>query len=501
MPPAADDLTLAPAGATPRPDAGLDRSLVGGIAWTGAMRWGTQLFGWAATLVVVRLLAPRDYGLVGMAMIYLGLVQLVNEFGLGAAIIQQREMSGDQVARLNGFAALVGATLVGVSALAAGPVAEFFGEPAVRWIIVVASVTFLLAAVQVVPRALLARDLAFRRLALADGAEALTATIATLALAVAGARYWALIAGPLLGRLVSTLLLSTWRPHPFAWPRHFGSIAASVEFGWQVVVARLAWYFYSNADFLVIGRVLGRVALGAYTVGWTVASVPVDRVTALVGTVAAPVFSTVQTDQAALRRYLRNLTEGVSFITFPAAIGMALVADEFVLLALGDRWRSAILPLRLLAISAALRSVSSLLPTVAVATGHARRNMQLTALAAIVLPGLFYAGTHWGAAGVAAAWVVGHPLFVMPWFLFYALHLTRLSLGGYLAALGPATWGTALMTIVVLAVRNVTPAGWPLPLALAVHVAAGAAAYAAFAWFWQRERLGALWALCRQLRS
>ncbi|MGH7734227.1 MAG: hypothetical protein ACREOE_11145, partial [Gemmatimonadales bacterium] len=74
MPPAADDLTLAPAGATPRPDAGLDRSLVGGIAWTGAMRWGTQLFGWAATIGVVRLLAPRDYGLVGRAMIYLGLV-------------------------------------------------------------------------------------------------------------------------------------------------------------------------------------------------------------------------------------------------------------------------------------------------------------------------------------------------------------------------------------------------------------------------------------------
>ena len=497
----ADDLALAPARTAPRPDAGLDRSLVGGIAWTGAMRWGTQLFGWAATLIVVRLLAPSDYGLVGMAMIYLGLVQLVNEFGLGAAIIQQRAMTDDQVARLNGFATIVGATLVGVSALAAGPVAAFFSEPAVRWIIIVASVTFLFAAVQVVPRALLARDLAFRRLAWADGAEALTATISTLTLAALGARYWALIAGPLVGRLVSTILLATWRPHPFAWPRHFRSIAASVEFGWQVVVARLAWYFYSNADFLVIGRVLGRVALGDYTVGWTVASVPVDRVTALVGTVAAPVFSTVQTDEAALRRYLRNLTEGISFITFPAAIGMALVADEFVRLALGERWQAAILPLRLLAISAALRSVSSLLPQVAVATGHARRNMQLTALAAVVLPGLFYAGTHWGTAGVAAAWVVGHPLFVMPFFLFYALHLTRLSFGGYVAALGPAALGTALMTAVVLGVRSLTPAAWPLPFLLAIHAAAGAAAYAAFAWFWERERLAALWTLCRQLRS
>ncbi|MFI5235869.1 MAG: oligosaccharide flippase family protein, partial [Gemmatimonadales bacterium] len=286
-----------------------------------------------------------------------------------------------------------------------------------------------------------------------------------------------------------------------AWPRDFGTIAGSVRFGWEVVVARLAWYFYSNADFLVIGRILGNAALGAYTVGWTLASVPVDRVTALVGTVASPVFSAVQHDPAALRRYLRNLTEGIAFLTFPAAVGLALVADEFVLLVLGEHWRAAILPLRLLALSSALRSVSSLLPNVAVAMGHTRRNMQLTIVAALVLPFLFYIGTRWGTAGVAAAWVVGHPLFVMPWFLFYALHLIRLPLAHYLTALGPAATGTALMALTVLAARAATPEPWPLPVALAVHVLAGAAAYAAFAWLWQRERLALLWTLCRQMRS
>src|SRR5207302_11184522 len=123
-------------------------------------------------------------------------------------------------------------------------------------------------------------------------------------------------------------------------------------------------------------------ALGAYSIGWTLSSIPVDRVTALVASVTPPVFSAVQHDRVALQRYLRNLTEGLALITFPAAVGIALVADEFVTAVLGEQWHAAIAPLRLLALSAALRSISPLLPQIIVSTGHTRRNMQFTILAA-----------------------------------------------------------------------------------------------------------------------
>src|SRR5207249_3096528 len=197
----------------------------------------------------------------------------------------------------------------------------FFGEAAVRWIILSSSITFLMTALQIVPRALLTRDLDFRRLAWADGAEALVAAGATLAFAAVGLRYWALVLGPLAGRLTSTVLINAWRSHRLAWPRRFASIAAAVSFGWQVVVARIAWYFYSNADFAVVGRVLGKAALGAYTLGWTISSIPVDRVSALVASVTPAVFSAVQHDPPALQRYLRNLTEGLALVTFPGVVG------------------------------------------------------------------------------------------------------------------------------------------------------------------------------------
>ena len=478
----------------------LDRSLIRGIAWTGAMRWSTQILSWASTLIVAHLLAPTDYGLVAMAMVYLGLAQLVNEFGLGTVIVMRRDLAEHQIARLGGLSILLGLGFVALSALLAGPVAQFFGEPTVRWLIMASSLTFITGALQVVPRALLAKDLDFRKLAWADGAEGLLSTAATLGLALLGLGYWALVLGPIAGRSTGTILVNTWRPHRVAWPRQFASIAGAVAFGWHVVVARIAWYLYSNADFAVVGRVLGKVPLGGYTFGWQISSIPIERVTSLVMGVTGPVFSAVQHDKAALRRYLRNLTEGLAFITFPAAIGLALVADVFVLALLGERWRPAIAPLRLLALSAALRSITPLLPQIIVSTGHARRNMQFAIAATILMPGLFYVGTRWGAAGVAGAWVLGYPILVMPMFLLKVLRITGMSLGSYTRALTPAAGATLVMAAAVLGVRFASPVTWPAGVHLAAQALCGAAVYAAVLYGAHRRRIREFWKLLRELR-
>ncbi len=464
------------------------------------MRWGTQVLSWVSTLIVARLLAPTDYGLVGMAMVYLGLAQLVNEFGLGAAIVTRRDLTESQIARLGGLALLLGTGLVALSALLAAPIARFYGEPAVRWIIVACSLTFFTAALQIVPRALLARDLDFRRLAWADGAEALLNTGATLALATVGLRYWALVFGPLVGRTVGTVLVNAWRPHRIAVPRQFATIAGAVSFGWHIVVARIAWYLYSNADFALVGRLLGKAALGGYTVGWTISSIPIDRVTALVASVTGPVFAAVQHDRLALQRYLRHLTEGLAFITFPTAVGLALVADVFVLALLGDHWRPAIVPLRLLALSAALRSVTPLLPQIIVSTGHAKRNMEFTMAATLIMPILFYVGARWGTAGVALAWVIGYPTCVLPMFLAQVLRVTGMTLGAYVRALSPAAGATIVMAAAVLAARFATPHAWAPWAVLVTQVATGSAVYAAVLYAAHRHRIGAFLTLVRTFR-
>ena len=479
----------------------LDRSLVHGLAWTGAMKWASQLITWVSTILVMRLLAPSAYGLVGMALVFIGFMQLVNEFGLGAAVVQQRDLTETQIARLGGVALLVGCALLVLSVGLSSLIAGFFNQP-VRPVVLSLSVLFPVSALQVLPRALLQRELQFRRLALVDGLEPLVIAAVTLSVAAATRSYWALVVGPMVGKCTSTLILVVWRPHRLAWPRRGAeSIGGAVTFGWQVVVARVAWYAYSNADFAIVGRVLGTAALGIYTLGWTIGSIPVDRVSSLLASVTPGILSAVQHDAAALRRYLIRITEGLALVTFPASVGIALVADLLVHAVLGPAWQPAIWPLRFLALSAALRSVSTLPPQLAVSTGHAKTNMWLTLGASVVMPVLFYLATPWGPSGVAFAWLVAHPIVVLPWFVGYALYLTRMRLTSYLEALGPATLATAVMTLAVLSVRALLPAGVGPVVRLNLVIVSGVASYGAVVMLCFRDRVDALVATLRGVET
>jgi PST family polysaccharide transporter len=490
------------------------------------MKWITQTLRWGSTLLIARLLTPADYGLVGYATVYLGLVALINEFGLSAAIVQQRHLREDQIARLGGLSVLLGIFFFAVTAGCSGLVAAFFDDPRVRPVLLVLGSTFIIRGVSVLPRSLLTRDLRFRTLAWVDGIEAMALTATTVALALLGARHWSLVWGSLAGTAAGTVAALLWARHPVAWPARLGEIGESVRFGWHVAVSRVTWYVYSNADFAVVGRMLGPAALGAYSFGWTIANIPVERVSAIVGRVTTGIFASVQDDRAALRRYLLTVTEGLAIITFPAAIGLALVAREFVLVVLGREWEAAIVPLALLVFYSSFRSITLLFAQILIALGEARRNMRFNIIAALVLPALFVAGASLrGTAGVAMAWIVGFPIVFVPFFMRHTFRLIGLRTADYLRALWPAVSATLAMAAAVLAVKllvsdvalaravGVTElaaravgseaiAATPVLAArLALEVLAGAAGYASAFALVHRGRLRAYRALLGQLRA
>jgi teichuronic acid exporter len=454
------------------------------------MKWAIQVVSWASTVIIARLLTPSDYGLMGMAAVYLGLVALVNEFGLTAAILRGRDLDDSQIAQIGGFGIALGVGFCFVSMGAAIPISRFYDEPAVRAIITILSLNFVFSSASVLPRSLLARELDFKRLAWIDGATNLVQMASTIVLAFLGFSYMALVFGSLVGRIAGAVLANLARPHRIAVPREFRAISDAVLVGWHVVVGRVSWYTYQNADFAIVGRVLGKVALGAYTIGWEIATLPVERVSALVGQVTPGVFSSVQADRPALRRYYLAVIEGLAFITFPGAVGIALTAPLLVPVLLGDKWTAAIVPLQLLAFYAGLRSIDTVTPQVLIYTGHSRQSMWYTVLAALILPLLFLFGTRWGVAGVAFVWIVAYPIVVFPIYrlVFRILDITPRM---YARNLWPAASGTALMAIAVLSVGHWLPAGLDIRVKLVSEVALGVAVYAMTMFVLHRRRIRA----------
>lgn len=239
------------------PGRSLDHALLHGLAWTGAAKWATQVLSWASTLVVARLLTPEDYGLVGMAGIYLGFITLLSEFGLGGAVVTLRDLDTVQIAQLNGLAVLFGIASFLASCAIAFPLGHFFRASQLPLVVVVMSLTFVIAGFKTVPLALLQRDLQFKTLALVEASQAVVLSVAMVGFALLGFRYWTLVIGAILSVLISTVALSKLRFTRLAWPR-LASLRRAMEFSTHLIGTRLCWYAYSNADFAVAGRVLGR---------------------------------------------------------------------------------------------------------------------------------------------------------------------------------------------------------------------------------------------------
>jgi O-antigen/teichoic acid export membrane protein len=465
----------------------LDRSLLSGVAWSGVSKWAAQAVTWLSTLLVARLLTPADYGIVGLAWLYLGLVAMTTEFGIGSAVVTLRSLSRQQIQQLNSLAAALGFLACGLSLALALPLAAFFGEPRLAAVVAVLSAGPIVSGFKVVPEALLRKELRFRRVAAYEGAQAVASALSTLGLAATGCGYWALVFGNLLGAATQALLVVRSRPEAFAWPRR-ERIAPAVSFSRDVLGSQLAWYAYDNADFLVAGKVLGTDPLGAYNLAWTFASMPLDKLVSLVGRVTPAVLSAVQTETAELRRYVLRITEAISLVVFPMGVGLALVADDFVRSLLGDKWLPAVEPLRILAAYTCVRALQPLWSQVLTALGDTAFMVRVSALGAILLPLGFLAGSHWGLAGIACTWLVLHPpVVVVPVFarLRKRISLPFAEYGRTLRLPAVATlvmWGAVELT------RAAAAAAGPLQR-LAIAVAAGAAAYGVVVAALGRQRL------------
>jgi O-antigen/teichoic acid export membrane protein len=476
----------------------MDGTFVRAIAWTSAGKWSTQALTWASTIIAARLLAPSDYGLMGMATMYLGLINLISEFGLGQSVITLRHLSTRQVAQINSLAVGFGAGLFLFSTTLASSVGRFFHAPQLPVVILVMSVGFLIAGFQVIPDALLQRELRFKRIASYDTIRALVQASTTVLLAWRGFGYWSLAFGSLSGTVIYAVLILASRRHSFAWP-NLSETRSALGFSADILGSRVAWYSYSNSDFLVAGRLLGETSLGAYTMAWTIASTPVEKITNMVMKVTPAFFAAVQHDKAQLRRYLVVLTEGLSLLCFPACVGLAMVADQFVRAVLGPRWIPAIMPLRLLALYAALRSITTLLPALLNAIQRSRFVMLNTFVAAVVFPASFYLVARWGTTGISATWIILYPCITAP-LIWKTLVELDLSVGKYFGAIMPAFLACLVMALVVGTLRLVVPSHWSPLIQLIVSTVGGAAAYTAFILLTQRERLRNAYALIQGSR-
>jgi PST family polysaccharide transporter len=404
----------------------------------------------------------------------LGIVQIFSEFGFGSAIVVLRDLSRDEIAQINSVAAFTGIAGLLISVALSEPLARFFHTPQLAMVIVAMSTAFVVSAFKTVPWSLLQRDMRFRSLSFIEMAQSFTQAALNLLFAYLGFSYWALVLGNIAAVVAGTAVTLAYRRHEFRVP-HFFLLRRAIRYSWHILVSRACWSAYSDSDFLVVGRLFGAGPLGAYTLGWNLANMPVDKLTSLVGQVTPPFFSALQNDHSQLRKYLRNITEGIALVTFPAAIGLALVGPDFVYTVLGPKWHAAVFPLQVLALYATLRAVTTLLPQVLNVIGESRFGMRNSIATAVAMPLIFLICSRGGINGVALGWVIGYPCVSAP---LYVRTFSRIGMkaGDYLGALRAPLTACGVMTVAVVAAHRLC-GPLPIPLRLFAEIVTGVAVY------------------------
>ena len=429
----------------------LRERVIEGVVWLTATRLSGQIITWIITIIVVRLLSPEEYGLMGMAVLVTGVLQLFNEIGLGAAIVQRAELSAQQISDLRWVIVAINVALFAVLLLLAPAAAVYFGEPQLTAIIRVLAISFLLNGVGVPSASILQREMAFKEKAAAEVTGNVVGGVSTLVLALLGYGVWSLVIGSLVMRLVTTVLFCVYRPPAFSRSFSLRNVGLCVNFGFHVTATRFLWYLYSSADVAIVAKVLGSAQLGYYSLALQYSSLPLEKFVTILNEIAFPSFSSVQHDTATLQRHYLKLVNFVALVAFPVFIGLCLVADSAVVVFLGATWLPVVLPLRILCVVLCFRTIESLHPPVTMARGRPQVVLGNTTLGALVMPPSFYIGARYGGIeGVAMAWLLTRP-FLFAIVTSRTLRVVELGWARFISGLWHPIVGCLVMIALVVA--------------------------------------------------
>jgi PST family polysaccharide transporter len=372
-------------------------------------------------IVLSRLLLPRDFGVVAMATAATGFLALFRDFGLSTASVQRGTITQDQVSALFWINLGAGVVLAAACVLMAPGLVRFYGEPRLYAILVALGMGFVFNGATAQHRAMLQRQMRFQVLAVIDTAGLTLAIAVSIALALLGYGYWAVVSMtvcPQFVAMIGTWSTSRWMPGPLR--RHSGLLPL-LKFGSTLTLNSFVIYLAYNLDKILLGRVWGAEALGLYSRAYQLMTLPTDSLSAAISPVALRALSTVQTDPVRRRRFFLQGYGTFLTIAIPVAVACAAFGGDIIVSFLGAKWIPAITVFRILSPTMLAFAVINPFSWLMLADARPGRSLAMaTVIAPTVILG-YSLGLHAGPVGVATGFSVAMLALIVP-LAFWAMH-------------------------------------------------------------------------------
>jgi len=381
-----------------------------------AAKFGLNL---ACTVVLARLLMPRDFGLVAMVTAITGFLAIFRHAGLSTPTVQREYLTHAQVSNLFWINLGVSALFALVVAALSPAMAWFYHDRQVMYIALALSSTFLIGGFRVQHMALLKRQMRFKAIAMVEvGSMAIGASVGVL-MAVLGFRYWSLVGMTLSTEIASFLLtglISPWRPQR---PTKGSGIGPLVTFGIHQTAGQFIFSLARGCDNLLIGRFYGPAAVGLYSRAAALVSRPMEQFLLPIDAVFLPALSRLQSQPQRYRSTFLRLYEAIVMSVFFVSSLLLALARPATLVLLGPKWEQVSTIFAGFTFTAIQLPLSSAANWLLTSQGRGKDIFRVTSINAVLTLASFIVGLPFGPLGVAVAFSSVGLLVRLP-ILYYA---------------------------------------------------------------------------------
>lgn len=321
-----------------------------GVLWSFLERFGQQSVQFAISIILARLLMPKEFGLIGMLVIFTVIAQTFLDSGFGSALIQKKDAVYIDECSIFYFNIIVGFVAAGIMCLISPWIAAFYNEPQLIPLTRFLSLSLIINSVCLIHTTLLTKNIDFKtQLKVGIVATLLSGTIG-VAGALEGYGVWSLAVQLVSASFFRAILLwklVKWRP---ALVFSFDSLKSMFSFGSKMLFSGLLDQIFMNIYLIVIGKFFTVGDLGYYVRAKSWQQLTTQNITSVITRVAFPIFSSIQNDEKRLKRGMKKAVSFLAFINFPLMIGILVTAKPVVLLLLTEKWAPCIPYLQLLSI-------------------------------------------------------------------------------------------------------------------------------------------------------
>lgn len=310
--------------------------------WKLLERTSSQIVALAVTIVLARILIPKEYGIIAILTVFVNLANVIVDGGLNTALIQKKETDNVDFSTIFIFSMFMAVIIYCGLFISAPYIANFYKEPLLTPVLRVLSVVIFFNSFNAIQRAYISKYLLFSKLFYSSLGSTILSGIVGIVMAYRGFGVWALVSQQLVGQLANVLIIwftVKWRPvAAFSRMRFKGLF----DYGWKIFLANFIIAIYENIRSLIIGKVYQPSALAYFDRGKQFPNLVMSNINTSLQTVLLPAFADVQDDRVRVKQMMKRSIELTNFFVFPFLVLLLTSAKPFVLLLLTDKWIGAV---------------------------------------------------------------------------------------------------------------------------------------------------------------